>query len=93
LPPNDAIVRADVTRKRLIKENIVQEDSRDPYWVVSTIELTPYDIDRGLWYWVVQFETCLDASGPPALLRLIVLMDGTVVEPAGSPVVPFSEES
>jgi len=82
LSARDAIALADAARKRLIKEGKVREDSADPYWVFARGELTPHDLSRGLWYWVVQFDTGLGKSGPPWELRLVVLMNGVVVEPS-----------
>jgi hypothetical protein len=80
-PPQEAIRLADMARKRLIRDGIVQEDSNDKDWQVSAVELTPHDVNRGLWYWIVRFETLVERSGTPSELRLVVLMDGTVVEP------------
>ena len=81
LSASDAIALADAARKRLIKQGKIAQNSDDPNWVISRCELTPYDLSRGLWYWVIVFETGLESSGPPSDLYLAVLMNGVVVEP------------
>ena len=60
-------------------------DDQSPYsdgsWRLMAAELTPFDDDQGLWYWLVRFEYVVSAPDPPDELRLVVLMDGSVLEP------------
>ena len=79
LSANDAMVRADRVRKRLIKERKLLDNVRDGEWALEDVQLTPYGEDH--WYWVVRFVYDMSQSGPPNELELVVLMDGTVVEP------------
>ena len=83
LSPRKAMRLADVKKRQLVK------DRADFNWRLRSIELVPGDGDR--WFWLVNYEEQprlrpgTGASGPWSELRLIVLMDGTVVEPEVSP--------
>jgi hypothetical protein len=83
LSANEATIKADRVRMRLIAEGKVGDES--PYgggsWFLMAAELTPLNDDLGLWYWVVRFECVVSSPDPPDELRLVVLMDGSVLEP------------
>src|SRR5262249_52766416 len=71
-----AMELADRLRGRLVKDT-------DLKWIRGSVALE--DAGRGQWFWVVSY-TSFPGSGftgfhPP--LRLVVLMDGTVVQPEG----------
>ena len=78
LPAGSAISRAVNTAKQLLK------DEENYAWGLTGAELTPWESKDGYWYWTVSFEQNIVAggsSGIPPHLRLMVLMDGTVVKP------------
>jgi hypothetical protein len=56
-------------------------DTKDYKWIIRDVSLVP-DGD-GKWYWLVNYEARFPfmASGVPPNLRLVVLMDGTVIRP------------
>jgi len=68
-----------------MKDTLVK-DSDDHAWGLESASLKPF-LDK--WYWQISYETRVMArgiggsgsSGPPTLLHLVVLMDGTVVKP------------
>ena len=81
LSARDAIALAIEKRKSLV-------DARPRFeWELQHASLCPADVANGQWYWLVEFhEQFMGASsGYPANLRLVVLMDGTVVEPETEP--------
>ena len=76
----DAMVRADIVRKRLFAEKKFEADG-DGNWQLVGAELRPYDVNRGLWSWLVRYAYNTTQSGPLNELLLTVLMDGRVIEP------------
>jgi hypothetical protein len=70
-----------------MKDRVVK-DSDDHKWTFKDAALHPA-VD-GKWYWLVYYEfeqqqpsngVIIGSSGHPAFLRLVVLMDGTVIKP------------
>jgi hypothetical protein len=85
LSANEAMIRADQVRLRLIRQKKLRDQIEiDGSWQLVAAELTPFDDNAGQWYWLVHFEYEMARSGSPNELRLIVLMDGTVPEPSVS---------
>ena len=64
------------------RESIINE-RKNHRWEFQHAMLCPADGKAGYWYWLVVFyeEFAGASSGVPPDLRLVVLMDGTVVEP------------
>ena len=56
----------------------------DGSWQLMAAELTPFYEERGQWFWLVRFEYVMSQTGPSNELELVVLMDGTVLEPTVS---------
>ena len=52
-------------------------------WVLQHAALYPSDSQNGYWYWLVEFQEEFQhkSNGRPGKLRLVVMMDGTVIEP------------
>jgi hypothetical protein len=63
-----------------IKDSLVK-DSKDFKWKLRSASLEPAGEDK--WYWLINYEAQFQgfSSGIPNHLRLVVLMDGTVVKP------------
>jgi hypothetical protein len=64
-----------------MKDSLVK-DSKDFKWVLSTASLEPVGDDK--WFWLINFEAQFQGGlldGHPHFLRLVVLMDGTVIKP------------
>ena len=81
LSARDAIALAIEKRESLV-------DARPNFeWELQSAALCPADVANGQWYWLVVFQEQFQgfSSGYPAHLRLVVLMDGTVVEPEIEP--------
>jgi hypothetical protein len=81
LSANEAMVRAERTRKRLIKEKKLQDNIERGWWTMDSAELKAFDQENGQWYWMILFDYRMAQTGPPNELRIVVLMDGTVIEP------------
>jgi hypothetical protein len=83
LPAVDAMVRAEQVRKRFIKERkLAPEGNDDPgEWSLISAQLIPYDANESTWVWRVLYEYLMDQTGPPNEFAVVVLMDGTVIEP------------
>lgn len=80
LSANEAIVKADRVRLRLMEESkLTAETPPTSVWHIQNIELVPFDMESGQWYWLIRFW--YGNAGWPYELAIIVLMDGTVVEP------------
>ena len=79
LSASDATMKADQVRRRLISQEKFTDQSlyEGGAWRLMAAELTPL----GLWYWLVRFEYGGSSPEPPDELRLVVLMDGSVLEP------------
>jgi hypothetical protein len=75
LSARKAIVIATKLKDKLVK------DSDDFTWKLQHASLTPADDDK--WYWLVHFDAEFQgvSTGIPNHLRLVVLMDGTAIEP------------
>jgi hypothetical protein len=76
LSARKAIKLANAVKKSLVK------DWDDYKWVLVTADLTPDGDEK--WYWLINCEAHPQvgaSSGVPFCLKLVVLMDGTVVEP------------
>lgn len=75
LSARKAIVIATKLKDKLVK------DSVEFKWKLQRASLTPAVNDK--WYWLVHFDAEFQggSSGIPNHLRLVVLMDGTAVEP------------
>jgi hypothetical protein len=84
MPSESGDERADQVRIRLIKERKLPDNIGDGVWIMEAAELTPYDGERGQWYWQVRIAYEMTRTGPPDELRLVVLMDGTVIQPTVS---------
>lgn len=65
-----------------VKDSLVKDD-RHYRWQLDSAELHHWGGDY--WYWVTTYQAYFKGpgawSGPPILLRLVVLMDGTAVKP------------
>ena len=83
LSASEATMKADQVRRRLIEQEKITDQSlyEGGAWRLMAAELTPLDDDLGLWYWLVRFEYVVSSPEPPDELRLVVLMDGSVLEP------------
>jgi hypothetical protein len=76
LSARKAIALASTKKDKLVK------DSEDWKWHLESASLRPSD--EGRWFWLVSFVAYPQRAmlaGVPPTLRLVVLMDGTVVEP------------
>jgi hypothetical protein len=76
LPARKAIRLANKMKDSLVK------DSKDYKWKLQSASLQPSD--AGKWYWLVHYDAEFQGAGStgvPDHLRLVVLMDGTVVKP------------
>ncbi len=65
-----------------LKESLVKDDE-DSKWYLMSANLTPAAVE-GKWFWLVEYEAVFQkggSSGPRDNLRLVVLMDGTVIKP------------
>jgi hypothetical protein len=61
-------------------KNALVKDSKEYKWKLVSAELHPGD----KWFWLINYEAKFqlgDSSGIPNNLRLVVLMDGTVIKP------------
>jgi len=77
LSAREAIALAD-----LVRRDLVAKAPKDCEWLLVSAELTPCEGDR--WYWLINYEVWPRSGafdGSPPGLRLVVLMDGTVVKP------------
>jgi hypothetical protein len=81
LPAGKAVRLANSLKNRLVK------DSKDFKWHLVSAELE-HDFlnepDSGKWWWAIRYEAHIrqgGESGIPNHLKIIVLMDGTVIEP------------
>jgi hypothetical protein len=64
------------------KKDGIVKDSSEFKWELSSASLIP--TGHAKWYWVIEFTAKHQAGffrGRPAFLKLIVLMDGTVIDP------------
>ena len=64
-----------------VKDTVVK-DSKEIKWKLREASLVPTDDEK--WYWLVYYEGVAQGfviSGIPPHLRLVVLMDGTVIKP------------
>ena len=63
-----------------MKDSLVK-DGKSFKWILESASLKPARGDR--WYWLLNYEVEFEGAhvGPPQNLRLIVLMDGTVIKP------------
>lgn len=63
-----------------MKDSLVT-DSKDFKWKLQNASLQP--ADAGKWYWLVHYDAEFQggSTGRPDNLRLVVLMDGTVIKP------------
>lgn len=87
-PPLSVLDAISVAAKKRQK---IQPDEKKWKWVLDETELMPWDADRGYWYWKLTFGKQYQPSegemlmpghtGPPSELVLVVLMDGTVIQP------------
>ena len=90
LPPGKAIRLANALKEKLVKEKLVMEP-KDYQWSVQSTTLTRLDpvawegsklLDK--WWWEVLYAAQFTGggyTGPPIELRIVVLMDGTVIVP------------
>ena len=63
-----------------MKDSLVKDSDDYKRWLEDAA-LTP---DHGKWYWVIRYEARVrrgGSTGQPPYLRLVVLMDGTVIKP------------
>jgi len=62
-------------------------DTKVCQWKLESIQLVPAENDR--WYWLVDYQESprpgFGLQGFPGCLRLVVMMDGTVVMPNSCP--------
>jgi len=63
-----------------MKDSLVK-DSKDFKWTLRSASLQP--AGAGKWFWLVYYEAEFQgvSTGIPNYLRLVVLMDGTVIKP------------
>ncbi len=63
-----------------MKDSLVK-DSKDFKWTLQSASLEP--AGDGKWYWLVHYDAVFQGSstGIPNRLRLVILMDGTVIKP------------
>jgi hypothetical protein len=63
-----------------MKDSLVK-DGKDFKWILESASLKPARRDR--WYWLLNYEVEFQGAhtGAPIQLRLVVLMDGTVIKP------------
>lgn len=76
LPARKAIRLANKMKDSLVK------DSKDYKWKLQSASLHPSG--AGKWYWLVHYDAEYQGSGStgvPSHLRLVVLMDGTIIKP------------
>ncbi len=80
LSARKALTVAEPEKARLLKP------SSEVKWSLGGLSLVPWGRDR--WYWEIEYHWMVGygQTGPPTTLRLVVLMDGTVIHPeeAGS---------
>ncbi|WP_254507973.1 hypothetical protein [Anatilimnocola floriformis] len=67
----------------LAMKNSLVKDQDNFKWQLKSAELTPTFDRPGKWYWLVTYEAIFQggSTGMPPHLRLVVLMDGTVIKP------------
>lgn len=75
------MVRADKLRLQLVQDGKLPDGIHDGLWLIEAAELTPFDEQRGQWFWLIRFEYSMSQPGPPNELLVVVLMDGTVIQP------------
>ena len=77
LSARHAIAIAAEKRKKIV------EDLPNVQWVIKEAAITPYDANEGIWFWLITFEQETNGitTGMTPYLKLVVLMDGTVIEP------------
>jgi hypothetical protein len=70
-----------------MKDSLVK-DSNGYKWKLRDVSLSPDDYEGGKWFWVISYEASFHkegfivySSGTQPFLRLVVLMDGTVIKP------------
>ena len=76
LSAQKAIEHADKKKATLVK------DGKDFQWRLESASLIP--AGKGRWYWLVKYSQIVRGgglSGSPRTLRLVVLMNGMVIEP------------
>jgi hypothetical protein len=68
------------------KKDALVKDGKDYAWYLDSLSLHPGGDDK--WYWLAHYlvRHKQDSTGPGTWLRLMVLMDGTVVEPKATDV-------
>ena len=85
---NPPLAAADAIRKAMEKRKILIPDTDGHVWSLDALILQAWDVENGYWYWLVQFRRDLKrggGTGIPVSIQLVVLMDGTVVEPEIEP--------
>lgn len=97
LSANEAIVKADQFRRRLLNgeaNNIDYEHQPIDYlnspWRLDSAELVPFHESEGHWYWRIRFSRLAEGpfeTLPSGDMCLVVLMDGAVLEPVLEPPV------
>lgn len=82
--PNPPLSTAEAIRLATKKLNGLVQDTDEFYWGLVSASVVPWRYQDGYWYWQITFERHVKrggSSGWPPEIRLVVLMDGTVVEP------------
>ena len=87
-PPLSVSTALDFAAK---KRHDIQPDTDDWNWILDATELVPWEAVSGHWYWKFTFAKIhrtsdgdmmvAGHSGPPTEFVLVVLMDGTIIEP------------
>jgi hypothetical protein len=78
LSARDAIKRANEIKNKLV------QDSEMFKWKLASASLTPAKEKSKKWYWLIYYKAefqGINRAGYPDDLRLVVLMDGTVISP------------
>ena len=82
---NPPISAARAIRTAIVEREKLVQDSKNLEWHFKSASLVPYNGKAGDWYWLVTFNSqsvgAALSSGYDFELRVVVLMDGTVVQP------------
>ena len=82
---NPPISAARAIRTAIVEREKLVQDSKNLEWHFESASLVPYNGKSGDWYWLVTFNSrsvgATLSSGHNFELRVVILMDGTVVQP------------
>ncbi len=82
---NPPLPAANAIRLAIEQRNRLVGDTEDLVWSLESASIVPWQYETGFWYWHITFDLNprpgRGGTGIPARFDVIVLMDGTVLQP------------